>query len=49
MGDKMSSNIREDLTRRLHVSQGGEKANSLDYLGKECSKGEEITSAKAQM
>lgn len=44
----MSSNIREDLTIRFHVSQGVERANSLDYLGKEYSKAEEI-SAKAQM
>lgn len=44
----MSSNIREDLTIRFCVSQGGERANSLDYLGKECSKADEI-SAKAPM
>lgn len=35
MGDKMSYNTRKDLVMRFHVSQGGEKANFLDYLGKE--------------
>lgn len=35
MGDKMSYNTREDLVMRFHVSQGGEKANFLDYLEKE--------------
>ena len=49
MGDKMSSNIREDPIVSLHVSQGGEKANSSGYLGKEYSKAEEIASAKVQM
>lgn len=34
----MSFNIREDLTRRLDVSQGGENQNLGSYLGKECFK-----------